>query len=202
MGPYVGFGSSIADSNDLAQQGYWGAAPGATVDLTTFAAGTGTSLSMSTVANFATGTAANADVIDFSVGAWGVGAISNGLVTGGGAQVTAGADAVIGTQTAGTTVAGTVDLVELTDHTFANANALAAALEGSEHLILTALGTANNSHLLVAYSTGTAVRIADVDIQGTSLDTQGDTVIASDMVQLTGVTSVTSVVAHNVHFVA
>ena len=145
LGPYVGFAGTITDGTDTAQAGFWGVAPaGPPLLLTTLAGGTGVEGSMSTVANFATGTAANADVINFSVGAWGVGATSNGLVTGGGAVVASGADAVIGTQTAGTTVASAVDLVELTDHTFANAGALAAALEGSEHLILTAFGASAN----------------------------------------------------------
>ena len=205
QGPYAAAGASlITDGNDVAQQGFWGNAPGATLDLTTVAGGTGFEGSMSTVNHFVTGAAVASDIVNFSVSQWGAGANSNGLVNGAGTPVAAGADAVVGTQTAGTTVAGNVSLVEITDHTFANAGALATALEGSEHLIFSGLaGGANNSHLLVAYGdTSGNVRIADVDIKGIALDTQNDVVIASDMVQLVGVSSVTSVVAHNVHFVA
>jgi hypothetical protein len=209
-GNYIGNGGGIvAGATDTAQGGFWGAAPGTTVDLTAEPTGFGTSADMSVVNNFTAGSGAGFDTLNFSVGSWSFGLTSLGLVNAGGNAILPSATVVIGTQSAGSTVASNVNLIELTDHTFANAAALATALGdaaggGSEPLHLTD-GSPNdpNEHLLVAYSDGSNVRIADVDIAiGFSPDTAQDTVIASDMVQLVGVASVTSFVASNAHFTA
>ncbi len=120
-----------------------------------------------------------------------------------GGSVAAGADAAIGAQAAGSNVAADVTLVEITDQGFANASALATALEGAEHLIFSGVPAAGGaSHVLVAYNDGTgATRIANIGVIGSSPDTHYDAITGSDMVQLLGV-SATSLSAHNVHFLA
>jgi hypothetical protein len=209
-GPYVAVAGSIADGSDLAQAGYWGVAPGgAPLNIHALAAGFGTSADMSVVNQFTSGSATSADVIDFSVSAWKFGGVSNGLEVGslGSAANTpaVGSDASIGQQSAGTTVAATVSLVEFTGQQFANAAALASGLEGADHLIFSGNpGSASfDSHVLVAYNdTAGNTRIADVALSGTNADTAHDVVRASDMVELVGVSDVTSLVGHNAHFVA
>ncbi len=61
-------------------------------------------------------------------------------------------------------------------------------------------------HIIAAYSDGTTVRIADVDIHTTAASTNtrdaGNLVAVSDMVQLMGVSSIGSLNAANIHFVA
>ncbi|MGA2793249.1 MAG: hypothetical protein ABSE69_06890 [Roseiarcus sp.] len=148
--------------------------------------------------NFVTGSAATATIVDFSVGASG---LTGGTLAAG--SVAAGADAAIGAQTAGSNVAADVTLVEITDQSFANASALATALEGSEHLIFSGVPAAGGaSHVLVAYNDGTgSTRIANVGFMGSSPDTHFDTLTGTDMVQLLGV-GATSLNAHNVHFLA
>jgi hypothetical protein len=158
------------------------------------------------VAGFTTGATVGANVLNFSVGASG---LTGGTLAAG--SVAAGADAVIGAQTAGSHVASDVTLVEITDQSFANAGALATALEGSEHLIFSGVPAAGSSggptpqdasHILVAYNDGTgSTRIANVGVMGSSPDTHYDAITGSDLVQLSGV-SVTSLNAHNIHFLA
>jgi hypothetical protein len=149
------------------------------------------------VANFVTGSTAAATVANFSVAEYG---LTGGTLAVG--SVAANVDAVIGAQTAGSNVAANVTLVEITDQTFANASALATALEGSEHLIFSGAPAGGASHVLVAYNDGTgSTRIANVGVMGSSPDTHFDAVTGSDLVQLIGV-SVTSLAAHNIHFLA
>jgi hypothetical protein len=150
------------------------------------------------VGNFVTGSTAAATVANFSVGEYD---LTGGTLAVG--SVAAGVDAVIGAQTAGSHVAAGVTLVEITDQSFANASALATALEGSEHLIFSGAPAAGGaSHVLVAYNDGTgSTRIADVGVMGSSPDTHFDTITGSDLVQLIGV-SATSLNAHNIHFLA
>jgi hypothetical protein len=167
-------------------------APGETINANTGSAGA------LDVMNFTTGAGTNSDVLDFSVAA---GGLTGGTLAAG--SIAAGLDAVIGTQTAGSNVAANVTLIEITDQTFANASALATALEGSEHLIFSGSPAAGGaSHVLVAYNDGTgSARIAEVGVTGSSPDTHLDTITGSDLVQLIGV-NVTSLNAHNVHFLA
>ena len=149
------------------------------------------------VANFVTGSTAAATVANFSVAEYG---LTGGTLAVG--SVAANVDAVIGAQTAGSNVAANVTLVEITDQSFANASALATALEGSEHLIFSGAPAGGASHVLVAYNDGTgSTRIANVGVMGSSPDTHFDAVTGSDLVQLIGV-SVTSLAAHNIHFLA
>ena len=73
---------------------------------------------------------------------------------------------------------------------YANASDLAAGIEagGIGNFLLGATPTIPVD-ILVAYSTGTDINIADVHIHGTSANTASDTITASDMVQLVGLTS-------------
>ena len=150
------------------------------------------------VVNFASGAGAASNVLDFSVGA---DSLTGGTLAAG--SIAADVDAVIGPQTAGSNVAPGVTLVEITDQTFADASALATALEGSEHLIFSGAPAAGGaSHVLIAYNDGTgSTRIANIGITGSSTDTHFDAITGTDLVQLIGV-SATSLNAHNIHFLA
>ncbi len=71
------------------------------------------------------------------------------------------------------------------------------------------LPAANNAHMLFAYSDGANVHIADVDLAtaaaaaaGTGFGGGMQVVGATDMVELVGVASLSSLNAHNVHFLA
>src|SRR5262249_47867058 len=94
--------------------------------------------------------------------------------------------------------------------TFANAAALQTSLTTTGNIIFNSgAGLMHNSlfHVLVAYGTGTGVNIADVELfnqTGVSqtVDTANPniTVIARDLVDLTGTTSLANVASHNIHF--
>ena len=73
---------------------------------------------------------------------------------------------------------------------YANASDLAAGIEagGIGNFLLGATPTIPVD-ILVAYSTGADINIADVHIHGTNANTASDTITASDMVQLVGLTS-------------
>jgi len=207
-------GSTVAGATDFAQPGTWGVAPAATPAATPFtlfahttALNNGTSADMSVVTNYLVGTGvANADILNFSTGAWAAGAGSHGLDNSAGVAIAAGAVANIFIQGAGTVVAAAVNVIELLGN-FANANAVAFALGNNAaagastyNLVLNAAPTAD-AHYLVMYNDGTgATRIADVDITGASTSTTADAVVASDIVQLKGIAA-TALTANNIHFI-
>jgi hypothetical protein len=103
------------------------------------------------------------------------------------------------------------DLIELTgpNSTFSGAAALATALQtGTFNLRTGILGPAvtnADAHLLVAYSDGKNIHIADVDLynqlKGTT-ESLHDNVYASDMVEVVGVNSFTNLNNHLGSFVA
>jgi hypothetical protein len=104
-------------------------------------------------------------------------------------------------------------VIEITDAAFANAAALAKALaSGSYKLFLAPSVVAGTSFdIIFAYSDGTSVHIADVNVfaggrvahpAGSALSVDATAVHVSDMVLLAGVTSVTSLDTHNIHFLA
>jgi hypothetical protein len=187
-----------------------------------YAPGTGTSTDMATVANFVAGaahdfvvfgvegwqvTAAAADhgLVDVnapttqpanSLGSAGLGtaAIFTNSVAVGGSTVTApaGADVIL------------LSTPELNANGVANSLAATGATPGLT--LGTTLTAANDYHFLVAYQvTGTTnVRIADVDVfanvTSPVINATNDNIVASDMVQLTGVVLGTLVGA-NIHFI-
>ena len=177
--------------------GFWGAPSG------TFGnQGTSTSVDLTTITGFTVGS----DNLTFNVSAWvgvhlvdGASALANHAITdanASGSTVFLGtAGLTLGVGSAATTT-GHVDLIldGINAQNFANAAALAASIgtTGVGNFILGHAPTGGGVDLLVAYNTGTAVNIADVHISGTSTNTGADTVTASDMVSLVGVTSLAS----------
>ena len=101
-------------------------------------------------------------------------------------------------------VSATTSVIELTDATFANANAMVAALHGGSYAINFAAALAapgDFAHVLVAYDdpAGNA-HIADLDVTGAaSASSMALTLRASDMVELVGV-SVHNLQPNNVAF--
>jgi len=219
----AGLANSIAAANDLAVAGSWGVAPAVAANgtpvaglldpfalfLHTNAGNNGTSASQSVVNGFTGG-----DVIDISVGAWSRAGNGNGLNGGdlrfGFSNVAPGNDANIITVSAGQNVPAAATVIEL-NQVFASANAVALALGnniigGGGTYDLNFAGAPNGggglqTHFLALYTdpTGSA-HIADVDVRGASTHSTADEVVASDMVQLTGVAA-TSLVNSNIHFV-
>ena len=227
----TGLASSITSAADIAAPGSWGVgaavnAAGTPVGLgasnpfglflRTTAANNGTSADMSVVNGFNTGT----NSVHFSVGAWGKGGTVHGLVNGdfvgGGTAVAAGAAGNVELVSAGSTVPVGTNVIELNGFFTGGANQVALALGnnipnggGSYDLHFQAAPTlATFNHFLVAYQTapGGPTRIADVDlfngVGAAGIDSTHDFVVASDMVQLTGVTHLTTGINANVHFVA
>ena len=224
----TGLANSTVGPGDIAAAGSWGLAPALTAAFTpaagtltpfalfphTSATNNGTSADMSVVSNFSVG---GPDVLDISVAAWSRAGLGNGLMMAHdftfivANEVAPGADAVFapgGVVPSGSVVPVGVTVVEVAG-AFANANALALALGNNVasggstyHLLSVGAPAGLDSHFLVAYQdTTSAVRIADVDITGASLDLTGDAVVASDIVQLTGV-SLTNLTTASIHFVA
>jgi hypothetical protein len=97
-------------------------------------------------------------------------------------------------QTAGAAVSATANVIVDGIASYANATALACALSGASSRLAfagTDLGAKDSAHMLLAYSTGSNVDVADVEFNNASAISQGDTallsVFACDMVQTTGV---------------
>jgi hypothetical protein len=215
----------ITTGADVAQQGFWSIVPGGTPlpivgnppSLFGTATSGGTSVDESTVKGFVTGAAG--DVINVSPQEWGtglnvLGGNNNGLaVTSGVGFIndTGNHDVVVQAVGAGGTLNTGVDLIELTSGSFASAAAVANALTTSYNVGFAGTFALNeNDHILVAYNTNGGVAIADMDIYnasgaplaGASTNTAGVHIYGSDMVSLVGVSSVTSLVGHNVHVLA
>jgi len=164
----------------------------------------------------------NGDVIDFSVGAWGTGPADSGgtdgniilgltegnattLVPGGGGPAF---DAFFGTPVqGGQTIAAGVTVVELNVNQ-SSPLALAQYLHGNAITFAGAgLAAHSDAHMLWAYENGGNLHISDVEFgnqTGAAETTTAavQTISVSDMVELAGVTSVTALNAHNIHFLA
>ena len=200
---------SIVNASDIPQLGWWGQATaqvgGPVSNASTNAGnGNGTSLDMSTVVNFVTGSSSSpVDKVDFSLSAF-----SNLLRTDGGASTPALGSAVFSNllSPGGTVTVANADVL-LLGNTFANAAAVAASLANSATAITFAGAQLNAlNHYLVAYQDlSGSVRIADLDIHRGATPflttAQGQNISASDMVQLVGV-SLSSLNAANLQFVA
>jgi hypothetical protein len=206
------------EAGGAADLGFWGAThngqaiAGSAGAIFGTAVNGGTSADITDVNGFTVGS----DNLVFNVDAWNGGFFPThgGLVNG--VTLTAIADANASGSTVflgtpgitlgtggGATTTGNVDLIldGINDATFANAAALAAAINttGVGNFFLGAnLTNGHQVDLLVAYYTGTEVNIADVEIQDVSGGTTANTgatgvhVYASDMISLVGVTSLTS----------
>jgi hypothetical protein len=197
----------ITDASGVTQQGFWGNGPAAT------GLSASTSVDMSVVDDFTAGAAG--DILGFDFMAWGSGGSVNGtgtelgLVQGDATTpVGVGSATLDSVAVAGATLAANANVVEDGVATYANATALASALSSdSGYLLLAGNGLAANdeAHMLVAYSTGSNVNIADVMLDNTTsaaqVDTANLTVTASDMAQLAGV-SLTALTTHNISLVA
>jgi len=200
----------------VGQQGFWNVLPGfsGAVDLTQ--SGTfGTSFDQSTISNFHAG--AGGDTVVFAISAWeSTDGTNFGLLTASGGTFTGGTiinptPAVIeaigsgGTIGGGTNGAATV--TELTGVTFANAATLANALStGADGYLLAHFPApiGDTGDFIVAYSDGTNVHIADVNLVSNGAATgvlfsSVSAVHVSDLVQLTGV-SLASLSANNIGF--
>ena len=205
----------------LASAGFWGnansAGPmsilalsgGAGNGYTSDATGTaGTSFDLTTINGFTLGTTHD-DNLFFDHSAWiGIGSGATGtdhLVNGDLATVGAGTATGVIASTTGQAL-GTANLVIY--NTLGNvANAAALAADLSSTLGDVTFGTATDAgheyHMLFAYSTGTAIQIADVDFIGNgSAATAGAFIVASDMVSLVGQNNLLTFAAHvhDVHF--
>jgi hypothetical protein len=219
----AGVPDGITTGADVAEQGFWSIVPGGTAlpiiaaaAPFLFSSGTasgGTSVDESTVKGFVTGAAG--DVINVSSVEWGTG--TNALVgTNNGLAFSTGAgfahdggnhDVVVQAVGAGGTLTAGHDLIELTSGSFSSAAAVANALTTSYDINFAGTGIAakENDHVLVAYNTSAGVTIADMDIYNfnntaaASTNTANVHIYGSDMVSLVGVSSVTSLVGHNVH---
>jgi hypothetical protein len=164
------------------------------------------------VSNFVAG--ATHDTVAFSNGAWSTGGTFIGLTNvdtsvnvgagTGAAAVFTNAVGVGGTVVAN---AGLTQDVILLSSPELNASGLANSIATGGLTIPTALVAGTDYHFLVAYQvTGTTnVRIADLDVFATAasatINAANDHIVASDMVQLTGV-SLGSLAGANIHFIA
>ena len=172
---------------------------------------------ITTVTGFVTGPAG--DVIKFDPASWATGALAGGVVDAGLQKSLAGGvgagDASLQLLTTPGThpAAGGVDVIldgisQYAGQTAFN-NALHQATVGDINISDT--GVIINKalvHVLVAYSTGTGINIADVTMENTSGATQtADTangalhVSAEDLVDLTGTAALGTLASHNIHFV-
>jgi hypothetical protein len=182
--------------------GGWGqaaGAPHANID-TLFAAGTGTSLSNSTVTNFSVAT----DIADFSAGSWGAGPTVTGLSGDTGAAIanvtalgltSATGTAVNAVQVApGGSIQGTAatptDFIVLSQGTFLNANAVASALHSTGYNLTHSAAAGIDFDFLLAYAgIDGNTHLADLHILGgggttTATDTNLN---VSDIATLVGV---------------
>ena len=200
-----GAAGSIVNASDQAAGGFWGVTGGAAPATSIFAlfATGGTSVDQSVVTGFSTAS----DVVDISLAAFSPGATHLGMVHVDGSKVTTAGNAVIANAFSGGVLAGnTGDLVVINGATFNTAAALANALStGSFSLKFSAVqNAATYEHLLFAYNDASGnAHIADVAVNNAANNAFSGQlqVIASDMVQLTGV-SAASLTGANVHFVA
>jgi hypothetical protein len=204
----------------LATAGFWGNAnSGTPVAITALSAGgnftsdaagtSGTSFDITAINGFTLGTTHD-DNLFFDHSAWvGFGPSGAGgadyLVNGDLATVGAGTATGVIASTTGQSL-GTANLVIYnTLGNVANAAALAADLSSTlgDVTFGTATDTGHQYHMLFAYSTGSAIQIADVDFIGNgSAATHGMTIVASDMVSLVGQNNLLTFAAHasDVHF--
>jgi len=198
----------IVQSGD-ANPGFWGVSnTGHTTAISSLFVGPvgGTSADMTTVNGFSLD---NGSTLNFNVDAWNAG-VGNG---GGGLTNLNTMTSITASSALGNTVdigapgqviSSSADFIIDSIGTYANANALATAL--SQETIGNFVFGHNLSNstiidFLVAYNTGTGINIADVDLHNASggniKDTAAATTIfASDMVHLTGVTSLTDLGNH------
>jgi hypothetical protein len=194
----------ITNAAGVTQQGFWGNASAET------GLSASTSADMTVVNNFAAGgfaAGATGDIVSFIFSAWGSGGTVNGTGTELG-LVQGDAATPVTTGSAVLALAASTNVVVDSVATYANAAALASALTNSSgHFSFAGAGLAANddAHMLIAYSTGSSVDIADVEFDNTTSASQSDTahltVTASDMVQLVGV-SLAALTAHNIALVA
>jgi hypothetical protein len=226
------FFGAITGPGDLANEGGWGqpflATPtfisGPTVppppSLFLSAPNAGTSASETVINNFsATGLLGTADTLNIQYALWNntnsanaFGETDFGLQTIG-LTGNVGAGLIVPEMVTSGVVATNPlgDLIELTGptSTFSSAAQLAVALQtGTFNLRTAPLGPAvvnADAHLLVAYSDGKNIHIADVDLynqlKGTT-ESLHDNVYASDMVEVVGVNSFTNLNNHLGSFVA
>ena len=222
-----GFGGVIETAGNVVHQGSWGLAFGATptfvadpvsVPTTASLFGNalhgGTSASQTVINNFSVATGST-DSLHFQASDWtqantanNIGGSDIGLVTVGISAFVHAGDAVsinsVTTSGQAFTAPGN-NLIEIGGaNTFANASTLANALQTSFDLKTGGLSNLNDMHLLVAYSDGANIHIADVALYNTSggatTNSIADHVYASDMVQLTGVNNFAALNGHLGHF--
>ena len=200
---------SIVDADNTPQLGWWGQATGQfggpVSDASTNAGqGSGTSLNMSTVMNFTTGTAGDpVDVIDISLDAF-----SDYVRDASGATPMAGNAVFSNLLSLGGVITVSNANVLLIDSPvgFANAAELAAELWVNP-ISFAGPQSGEFNHFIIAYADLEGdVRIADMDIQlgnapAFNTTAQGATLSISDMVELSGV-SLSSLQTANINFVA
>jgi hypothetical protein len=207
---YTSFGT-IVNSSDQIQAGFWGVPPSGTGSGIVPTAST--SADQSVITSFTPGTASNADVLQFPIGAWGstYGGVAAGLTSGSGqiGSINTGIISVIDPVASGATLSATADVIEITGATFASAAALATALGSTFNLTFAGTGVNANTdaHMLFLYNDASGnAHVADVDFENGANATAATTttavskIVASDMVELVGV-SATSLAANNIHFV-
>ena len=211
-----GFGGVITSPGDQANAGSWGlafgTAPSPATDIFTIFGGAlsgSTSASQTVIKNFNVA-AGSTDLLQFQAKDWDTTAAANS--TGGidhGLQIIdltghpAAGPVVTESATSGGAFTPGANFIELPVALgLAGASGLATALQSSFDLKTGPLATKDDAHLLVAYSNssaGGAIEIADVALYNTgaaSTSSMTDHVYASDMVQLTGVTTFTALAGH------
>jgi len=212
FGDFYSTSQTIVNSNDQIQPGFWGVPPSGVGGGIVPAAST--SVDQSVITNFTPGSSSNADILQFSVGAWGVGYESGfasvGLTPGNGINYSINDGiSVVDAVTPGATLSATADVIEITGATFANAAALATALGSTFNLTFAGTGVNANTdaHMLFLYNDASGnAHIADVDFENGANAAAATTtsavtkIVASDMVELVGV-SEASLTANNIHFV-
>jgi hypothetical protein len=212
FGDYYTTSQTIVNSNDQVQAGFWGVPPSGVGGGVVPTASTSADQSM--ITSFTPGTGSNADILQFSVGAWGVGygpgVDSAGLTPGNGQNYSINDGiSVIDPVAPSATLSATADVIEITGATFASAAALATALASTYSLTFAGTGVAPNTdaHMLFLYNDASGnAHVADVDFENgangsaAATTTAVSKIVASDMVELVGV-SETSLAANNIHFV-
>jgi len=192
-------GLVMTDTTDAAYNGFWGlGGKGVAVAAAAITGDndgdTSTSLSMTTITGFALGppdSVVGNDTLDFNVDSW-AGASGTGtghlIRTDGTAVPTGTATAVLNTFGSAVAIAGAFDIIEGQGVTVNSAASLVKLLTTTGFMVLGAAPT-SGEHILFAYQTTTGVNIADVDfVTGGSANTSADTLAASDIVDLVGVT--------------
>jgi Domain of unknown function (DUF4214) len=205
----------------IAQPGFWSVLPGAPgggLDLTQSAT-FGTSVDQ----KFVSHGSVDDFVTEIPIASWATGGGNLGLVNASG--VFLGGlppgptppgllfDSTIEFIASGGTIGGpgntSANVIEITDTTFANAAALAQALaSGAYNLILApAMPSGRSMDLIFAYSDGSNVHIADVNVvnggrfnHNAGIALSLETIHVSDMVQLTGVATTNVLSASSIHF--